>query len=176
TYYENVGKFESKGFELRVGYSWEQVSADLFYTTYDSELNGRPVEGYEEIGLANASGDQWNLNVAWSPASHIETGFNLRHVQALNNIPVLYRAREIGWIDELQHVDKPGYTVADIFVEWQPKGLDRLKVSFAVQNLFDVHYRDHASVADYNHIPDWEGVAGVYEAGRDVRVSLSYQF
>ncbi|GGZ39064.1 TonB-dependent receptor domain-containing protein [Asticcacaulis endophyticus] len=176
TYYENVGKFETKGFELRVGYSWPRVSADVFYTTYDSELNGRAVEGYEEIGLANASGDQWNLNVAWQAASNIDTGFNVRHVQALNDIPVLYRAREIGWIADIQRVDKPSYTVADIFIDWKPKGLDRLRVNIAVQNLFDVKYRDHASVADYNHIPDWEGIAGVYEAGRDVRVSLAYEF
>ena len=42
-----------------------------------------------------------------------------------------------------------------------------------MRNLFDAQYRDHASVADYNAIAGWEGVAGLSEAGRDIRLSVS---
>lgn len=175
-FYENVGEFETQGVELRLGYSWERISADLFYTSYDSELNDRPVEGYEEIGLANASGDQWNLNLGWGPTDRIDLGLNVRVVEDLNDIDVLYRAVEIGWIDALQQVDKPGYTVADIYGEWRPRQVEGLRLNVAVQNLFDEQYRDHASVADYNAIPGWEGVAGLYEAGRDIRISAAYEF
>ncbi|NHK28706.1 TonB-dependent receptor [Parvularcula flava] len=176
TYYENVGTLEAGGIELRVGYSWDALRADLFYTTYDSELNGNTVEGYEQIGLANASGDAWNFSLGWTPVPDLELAWNLKHVQDLNDIVVLHRGVEIGWIDELQTVDKPGYTVNDIYLHWTPAEYDGFRLSFAVQNLFDVAYRDHASVADYNHIPDWEGVAGVREAGRDVRLTVAYDF
>ncbi|WP_300381446.1 TonB-dependent receptor [Henriciella sp.] len=175
-YYENVGEFETQGVELRAGYSWDRFSADLFYTTYDSELNGRDVEGYEEIGLANASGDQWNLNLAWTPTHTFDLGLNVRKVEDLNDITVLYRALEIGWTDRLYTVDKPGYTVADIYATWRPENVPGLRLNIGVQNLFDEQYRDHSSVADYNDIPGWGGVAGLYEAGRDIRVSVGYDF
>ncbi|WP_064773881.1 TonB-dependent receptor domain-containing protein [Hyphomonas pacifica] len=176
TYYENVGEFETEGVELRLGYSWQSLSADLFYTAYDSELNGHDVEGYEEIGLANTSGDQWNFNIAWMPTDTLNLGLNVRHVEDLNDIVVLYRAVELGWIDSLQTVDKPGYTVTDIYAEWRPEAMPGLRLNVGVQNLFDELYRDHASVADYNAIPGWEVIAGVYEAGRDVRISIGYDF
>ena len=175
-YYENIGEFETQGVELRAGYSWERFSADLFYTAYESELNGRDVEGYEEIGLANASGDQWNLNLGWAPTDAIDLGLNVRAVEDLNDINVLYRALEIGWTDAIYTVDKPGYTVADIYAEWRPESVPGLRFNVGIQNLFDEQYRDHASVADYSDVPGWGGVAGVYEAGRDIRVSIGYDF
>ena len=175
-YYENVGEFETSGVELRAGYSWKRLSADLFYTSYDSELNDRDAEGYEEIGLANASGDQWNFNLAWTPVTSLDLGLNVRKVEALDNITVLYRGVEIGWIDSLQTVDKPGYTVTDIYADWRPDAIEGLRLSIGVQNLFDEQYRDHASVADYGNIPGWEGVAGVYEAGQDIRITIGYDF
>jgi len=175
-YFENVGTFESRGVELHLGYSTMQFSGDLFYVTSDPTLNDNPVEGYEHIGLANASGDTWMLNLGYQMNSSLEFGWSIRHVQDLNDIEVLHRALELDWIDSLQHVDKPGYTVHDLFMEWNPRSLDRFTLNLAVYNLFDEHYRDHASVADYSHIPDWEGVAGVYEAGRNIRLGVSYAF
>lgn len=175
-YFENVGTFESRGVELHLGYSTMQFSGDLFYVTSDPTLNDNPVEGYEHIGLANASGDTWMLNLGYQMNSSLEFGWSIRHVQDLNDIEVLHRALELDWIDSLQHVDKPGYTVHDLFMEWNPRSMDRFTLNLAVYNLFDEHYRDHASVADYSHIPDWEGVAGVYEAGRNIRLGVSYAF
>jgi hemoglobin/transferrin/lactoferrin receptor protein len=43
-----------------------------------------------------------------------------------------------------------------------------------VKNAFDKAYRDHSSFADYSEI--WEGFASHKEPGRDVRLSLSWQF
>ncbi|HEY7885645.1 MAG TPA: TonB-dependent receptor [Cellvibrionaceae bacterium] len=175
-YYENVGTFESDGVELHLGYSTAQLSADLFFVNSSPTLNDNPVEGYEHIGLANASGDTWMLNLGYRPANNLEMGWNIRHVSSLNDIEVLHRAVEIDWIDALQTVNKPGYTVHDIFAEWQPFSNDKLTLGLAIYNLLDEQYRAHASVADYNHIPGWEGVAGVYEAGRDIRLQLSTAF
>ncbi len=175
-YFENVGTYEAEGFEVQAGFSFNALHADVFFTTYDAELNGHAVEGYEEIGLGNASGDAWNFNLAYTPTPDLELGWNTSLVQDLNDITVLYRAVEIGWIDSLQQIDKPGYAVHDLYLLWRPFSTDAVAVSFAVQNLFDKHYRDHASVGDYNHIPGWEGVAGLYEAGRDVRVSLTLRY
>lgn len=176
-FYENVGELATAGLELGVGFASERFRARLFYTTYDAELNDHTVEGYEEIGLANASGDTWDLSLFFAPTRTVELGWNTRVVQDLDDIAVLYRAVEIGWIDELQTVDKPGYAVHDLAARWSPRlgGAlgQRVELGLTVRNLFDAQYRDHASVADYNAISGWEGVAGLNEAGRDVRLSVS---
>lgn len=175
TYYENIGKFKADGYELSLGYSMDNLAVDLFYTDYDSKLNGNPVEGYEQIGLANDTGNKTTLNLAYDVSADLEFGWNITNVQALKNIQVLHRAKAIGWIDELQHVNKPGYTTHDLYVRWYPISDDKLKVNLAVMNVFDKHYRSHASVADYSHIRGWENVVGAYEAGRDIRLSVSYR-
>lgn len=174
TYYENVGKLETDGFELKVGYWFEDIQVVASYANNDAELNGHTVEGYEYIGLANARGDTWALNVNYSFSDTIEMGWNFMYVQDLNNIEVFHRMVEIGWAGETQIIDKPGYQVHDIFVQWEPS--EHVLFNLTVQNLFNEKYIDHSSVADYNDVPGWGGVSGIYEAGRDIRLSVSYNF
>lgn len=174
TKYENIGTLETEGFELKVGYWIGDVQVVANYANNDAELNGNKVEGYEYIGLANVRGDTWGLNVNYSLSDTIEMGWNLTYVEDLNNIEVFHRLIDIGWATQTEKVDKEGYQVHDVFVQWQPN--EALSFNLAVQNLFDEHYIDHSSVGDYNVIPGWEGVSGIYEAGRDVRVSVTYNF
>lgn len=176
TYYEIVGKLRTKGFELDASYLWKDLLLSASFSYNDPELNGHTVEGYEEIGLANARGNTWNLGARYFYSPQLEMGWNFTYVQALDDIETLYRAVELGWIDSTQQVDKPSYQVHDIYLRWIPFSDDSLTLDFAVLNLFDEDYRDHSSVADYNHIPDWEGVAGVKEPGRDIRLTMKYRF
>ena len=175
-YYENVGKFKADGVELRAGYASGPFSVDAYYNHYRSELNGDTVEGYEHIGLANSVGDNWNLTARYAPTSNVRLEASLTHYADLNDIEVLQRNVEIGWIDRTQFVDKPGFTVVDLIASWRPFDDERLTLLAAVYNLFDERYRSHSSVADYGAIPDYEGVAGVYEPGRDIRVTAAYRF
>ena len=173
---KNIGQLKTDGFEFKAAYWLENMQIIASYSNNDAELNGDTVEGYEHIGLANARGDTWGLNVNYSLSDDIEFGWNFNYVEDLNNIEVLQRGVAIGWIDETQFINKDGYSVHDIYVQWQPLSSDTLTVNVAVQNLFNEQYRDHSSVGDYNNIAGWEGIAGLYEAGRDVRISLSYRF
>jgi len=175
-YYENIGSLKTNGVELKAAYSIDGLEVVASYSNNDVELNGDTVEGYEHIGLANERGDTWGLNVNYSVADNLEMGWSFAHVQSLNNIEVLQRAVAIGWIDEVHYIDKESYQTHDIYVQWQPLDSDALTVNFAVQNLFDEQYRDHSSVGDYSTVPGWGIVGGLYESGRDVRLSLSYQF
>lgn len=175
-YYENIGELESDGFELSAAYSYDSWYVSAAYSHNDSELNGNVVNGYENNGLGNTRGDTFTLGVDYALSDQLDLGWSLTHVQDLNDVVVLHRSLELGWIDELQTIDKPGYQVHDVYLRWQPLQDDSLAVNFAVQNLFDEHYRDHSSVGDYSHIPGWEIVSGLYEAGRDVRLSVDYRF
>lgn len=174
TYYENVGKLETKGFELKVGYWYEDLQLVGSYSNNDTELNGAPVNGYEHIGLANSRGNTWGLNANYTFSETIEFGWNFTYLEDLNNIEVFHRIVDIGWATELETIDKPGYQVHDIYAQWQPT--EALSLNLTVQNLFNELYRDHSSVGDYGSIDGWEGVAGLYEAGRDIRLSIGYSF
>lgn len=175
-YYENIGAFKAEGVELRAGYRQGPFSIDGFFNHYESTINGDIVEGYEHIGLGNSVGDNWSVTAGYQPSSTLRFEASVVHYNDLDDIEVLQRAVEIGWIGSTQYVDKPGYTVVDLVASWQPLGNDRLTVQGAIYNLFDERYRAHSSVADYNAIAGWEGIAGVREPGRDVRMSIGYRF
>ncbi len=49
-----------------------------------------------------------------------------------------------------------------------------LLFNVAVTNLFNELYIDHSSVGDYSEV--FGTVVGPYESGRDIRLSISYQF
>ncbi|MET0337758.1 MAG: TonB-dependent receptor, partial [Caulobacter sp.] len=175
-YFENVGRFRAEGVELRAGYAYGPWSADAYYNHYRSHLNGDQIEGYEHIGLGNSVGDNWNLTLGYKPSETFGLEASVTRYEDLNNIEVLQRNVAIGWADRTYFVDKPGYTTVDVFGRWRPFGDDRLTLLGGVYNLFDVTYRAHASVADYTAIPDFAGVVGVREPGRDIRLSAAFRF
>ncbi len=175
-YFENVGRFEADGVELRAGYATQAWSVDGYFNHYRSKLNGALVEGYEQIGLGNSVGDNWNLTFGYRPRSTLSLEASLTRYEALNDIEVLHRGVEIGWIDSTQRVDKPAFTVVDLFGQWQPFARQGFTIGAAVYNLFDKSYRAHASVADYSAIEGWEGVAGLREPGRNFRLSVTMRF
>lgn len=175
-YYENMGRFKADGIELRAGYSHGPFSIDGYFNHYRSRINGYPVEGYEHIGLGTSVGDNWNVTLGYKPSPSLGFETSITHYNDLNDIKVLQRNVEIGWIDSTRFVNKPGYTVVDIFGRWQPFGTERLTLLAGVYNLFDKRYRAHASVADYSGIPGYEGVVGVREPGRDFRLTAAVRF
>ena len=175
-YYENIGEFRAAGVELQAGYTNGVFSIDGFFNRFRSRLNDDLIEGYEHIGLGNSVGNNWALTLGYRPTSAWSIETSVTRFDDLDDIEVLQRAVAIGWIGETQRVDKPGYTVVDLFGNWKPFGSERTNVALGIYNLFDERYRAHASVADYNHIPDWEGIAGVYEPGRNIRLTAAFRF
>ena len=157
-----------------MGYWFDDVQIVANYSNNDAELNGNKVEGYEYIGLANVRGDTWGLNVNYIFSDTIEMGWNFTYVEDLNNIEVFHRLVDIGWAPTITTIDKDGYNVHDIYVQWQPN--ETLTLNVSVQNLLDETYIDHSSVGDYNNIPGFVGVSGINEAGRDIRLAVSYNF
>lgn len=175
-HFENVGRFKADGVELRGGFTAQAWSIDGYFNHYRSKLNGNLIEGYEQIGLGNSVGDNWNLTFGYRPMSRLTMEASLTRFESLNDIEVLHRAVEVGWIDGTRMVSKPAHTVVDLFAQWQPFDNRRIGVGAAVYNLFDRHYRAHASVADYRAIEGWEDIAGVAEPGRNFRVNVSLAF
>ncbi|MEZ9821914.1 TonB-dependent receptor [Shewanella sp. 10N.286.45.A1] len=194
-FYENIGDLETKGVELVAGYQGNDFNIIVSYNHNNVELNnasfvwpdandpsgysavtldGIDMASYEYGGLGNAVGDSLNVNVNYEVNEQIQLGLNYKHVTDLNDIEVFHRSIELGWVSELETVDKPGYDVVDAYVTYMP--IESLKLNLSIQNLFDENYRSHGSVADYGHIPGYETVVGINEPGRDIRLAVSYQF
>lgn len=177
-FYENVGDFKAEGFELRAGYRNGPFSIDGYYNHYDSRLNGNRIEGYEQIALGNSVGDNWAISAAYDPSRALGFRATVTTYQDLNDIEVLFREAELGFIDGTRFIDKPGYTVVDLFARFQPFGTDTVELQAAVYNLFDKQYRAHASVGDYAQLglPDYAIVQGLPEPGRNVRLTAAFRF
>jgi hemoglobin/transferrin/lactoferrin receptor protein len=194
-FYENIGDLETKGVELVAGYQGDNFDVIVSYNHNNVELNnasfvwpdandasgystvvldGVDMASYEYGGLGNAVGDSLNVNVNYEINEQIQIGFNYNHVASLNDIEVFHRSMELEWVTELETVDKPSFDLVDAYVTYTP--INNLRLDLSVHNLFDESYRSHGSVADYGHIPGYERVVGIKEAGRDVRLSVSYQF
>ncbi len=121
-------------------------------------------------------GDSINLTASFDPSDRLGFQASLTRYSDLNDIEVLYREVQLGYIAQTQRVDKPGYAVVDLFARWVPFEDRNIELLGAIYNLFDETYRAHASVADYSAIPGYEIVRGLNEAGRNVRLTASYRF
>lgn len=183
--YENIGSVDTDGFEVDFSYRWNRLELFAGVATANAALAPAPgvfsiqydsidLEAYEYGGLGNTRGDTLNVGIDASISSDLRVGWNVVYVDGINDLEVLQRSVELGWIGAVQTIDKPGYTAHDIYVAWTP--MPKLTLNLAVINLFDETYLDHSSVGDYSAIPDWETVRGYNEPGRDIRLSATVNF
>ncbi|BFT31788.1 TonB-dependent siderophore receptor [Alteromonas sp. D210916BOD_24] len=180
--FNNIGDLESSGVEFNLAYRWDSVDVYFGFSSVDVELMPREdlysipystidINGYEFVGLGNSRGDTWVLGADYTVTATINVGFNITMVDDIN-IDTLHQALENGWTDSLYSLNKADYTIVDIYGEWEVT--NGLRVNLAVTNLFDEAYIDHSSVGDYSDV--FPSVMGPQEAGRDIRVSVTYDF
>lgn len=163
--YQNIGDVETKGYNVQLRYRLQGFSAQASVNHAKAQLNGMPMNGYDHGALGTTLGRTWVLQLEYQLSDTLLTGWGSRAVEGEHNIPTSAGA-----------VHQPGYAVHDVFVRWQPMLLDGLTLNLTVRNLLDKFYRNHATVADFSHIPDYEGLAGLPEAGRDFRLEARWQF
>lgn len=163
--YENIGDLESDGYRISAGYQWNALSAGLSFHSNDAEVDGQPLTVYEHNLLGNTIGDTWVADLAYRLNRNLEFGWQGQFVQGIDKLET-----SVGTID------KPGYGVHDLFVNWLPTGNEDLRLTLAVKNVGDNQYLDHASNADYEHIAGYEGVVGLPAPGRDIRLGLAMRF
>ena len=180
--FNNIGDLESSGVEFNLVYRWDSVDVYFGFSSVDVEMmpreglysvpyNSIDINGYEFVGLGNSRGDTWVLGADYTVTADISVGFNITMVDDIN-IDTLHQALENGWTDSLYSLNKADYTLVDIYGEWEVT--NDLRLNLAVTNLFDEAYIDHSSVGDYSEV--FPSVVGPQEAGRDIRLSVTYDF
>lgn len=191
-YYQNIGTLETQGFEASLTYQlndfelyagFAAVDTEINYGTFSitdgsrttreiSDLATSDVNGYEHKGLGNSVGDTWNIGLNYTPRADLQFGLNVAYVENLK-IDTLY-VDEVVWGTAPYALKKESYTTVDLFAEWQ--ATQQLSLGLAVTNLFDKHYREHASVGDFTEVSGYGSVAGPWEAGRDIRFTANFEF
>ncbi|MDS1311057.1 TonB-dependent receptor domain-containing protein [Marinobacter xiaoshiensis] len=163
--YRNIGDLKSDGYRIATGYQWNALSAGLSFHSNDAEVDGQPLTVYEHNLLGNTIGDTWVADLTYLWSHNLEFGWQGQFVQGIDDLETT-----VGTID------KPGYGVHDLFVNWLPTGNEDLRLTLAVKNVGDKQYLDHASNADYQGIAGYEGVVGMPAPGRDIRLGLAMRF
>ena len=140
----------SKGWEARVTWRSGGFKTSLGYTNARTED-----EDGNLIAISRRKAASTGDRFVWDSFWQVRDGFGLG-----------YTLDAVGGIDE-DDIDRSGYVLHHVQARWQSV-IPNLDVTLAVRNLFDHYYSEQTSI-------DRDGTA-IVEAGRDVRVSVSYRF
>ena len=145
-----------KGYELRAHYHQGPLRGSLSFMHMDTD--GLPEQAQFLARFGAPHGNKLVLNLDYSVRENLEFGYALTHVARLKNVP---EGQGI-------YMEKPGYSVHDMYLNWQPLGMRQLSLDFAVRNLFDKSYSRHTTLSQNGF--------STQEPGRDVRVGMRYVF
>ncbi|WP_339776155.1 TonB-dependent receptor [uncultured Methylophaga sp.] len=158
--FDNIGDLDSDGYILEVGHRWKSVMARLSYHYNDAEVDGVEANAYDHNGIANTVRDTVIVSMDYQYDPQWNFGWNARFVKGRDNVE-----------SSLGEVDQPGFGVHDLYVQWTPSTTEDVRIGLALRNVLDKDYLEHSSVANYEGI-----LSGYNEPGRDVRLSVAWQF
>ena len=166
-------------------------------TTFANRARVR-IYGAEAMGYWNVNDNLYTrATLAWTVGKDLETGQHLNSVAPLKGTLALgYRTPQWGaetvWTlankrDKVQYpapaadapnadFQAPGYGTLDVHGWWAPAGLKGVKFQLSVVNVFDKTYWNALSVPTAGATAIPRPVDYYSEAGRYVRVSVSYQY
>lgn len=148
-----------------MAHAWQRVALGAGLHHNRATPNGPRLDGYEHNGLGTSQGDTRTTNLEWRAAEQLYIGCTGRFVRAIDVLQT-----SVGM------VRKPGYGVHDLQASWRPQAVGGMTLSLAVKNLFDKNYLNHGSNEDFQHIPDYEGIVGSREPGRELRLTVGLRF
>ncbi|KKM23506.1 hypothetical protein LCGC14_1614500 [marine sediment metagenome] len=170
--FRNIGDLESDGYILELGRRWDGLLARVSYHYNDAEVDGFEANAYDHNGITNTVRDTFTAQLDYQYDAQWNVGWNARFIKGRDDL----KSPEVEAYYPGTKVEQPGYGVHDIYVQWQPLTSEDIRVGLTVRNVFDKNYIDHASVADFTNVSGYGIVRGYNEPGRDVRLSVSWQF
>ncbi|WP_054114100.1 TonB-dependent receptor domain-containing protein [Marinagarivorans algicola] len=165
------GDMETEGYSLDVGYQGAVAGISASYLSAETTVDGEKATRYLWAGKFNNVGDTLVLNAFWDVTQNVKLGWTIESVQKIDDIK---QTQYVG--GESLTVVKSGYTVHDFSINWSPLEDESLTLNLVLRNAFNEQYLSHAAVEDYSENAGWERLRGQYDVGRDIRLSLGYQF
>lgn len=152
--YDNIGDYDIKGFEASINGSYGELDGRLTYAQAESENQDT------NAPLGRAVGDSINFAVSYGLPQY--------------NLTLNWGSM---FVLEEDYYDKPAYQVHNVSAQWLPTQVKGLTVTLGVENLFDETYTSHASrIGDTFHPFFGNLHLNDYEPGRNVKLSVSYDF
>ena len=144
----------SRGWEWKARWQRGGYGTSVGVVLADTTVGGKPLNPARRVGTA--LGDRLTWDSQWQVQPGLTAGYTLNAVRRLDDVPKAA-------------VQRAGYVLHDVQLQWQPAALRALSLALAVRNLGDKRYTSHSSL---------DGGTGniLPEPGRDVRVSANYQF
>lgn len=150
---------DSQGYEIGLGYAWEDGFIRAKYASVDVKIDGRRADSDTGTYLATPIGDVLTLTAAhtfrqWGVTigADVEIVFDYKKV-APDSLPL------------------SGYEVVNIFAEYKPLQLPNLTLRAEVKNLLDQTYADRATYGQ-----EFGTVTPLYQPGRAIVLSASARF
>ncbi len=142
--------FESRGFNLYGTYDWGLGFARLTYSNAEVEVDGGITNSYDVQDFGAPIGQVIALEVQQElPAYDLLVGGSL-------DIALDYDGTETSGDQGLD-----GYTVVNVFAEYNPSSMSNLTIRAEVSNLFDETYADRATYG-----ADFTSIRALNEPGR----------
>ena len=154
------GDAESRGFNLGLGYGWDQGYLRASYAHSKVKVNGTGADSYSALDLGTPLGGVFALEVQHRPDGSAFT-FG-------GSVEAALRYRDVAGSAERQ---LPGYAVLNLFSEYETPSVKGLVLRAEVLNLFDKQYADRATYgADFAEIEPFR------EPGRTVQLTAALKF
>lgn len=181
---DNVGDMDIEGFEFYIGYDFGRASTLLTYSVADSELDA--FSQYRNVDLDNDGEIDHDLTNARLDRIQGDTlGFNVDY-EAIPNILTLHwdfqvvddvsAGNDLDFSTLKDRNEKAGFTVHNISARWQTN-IENLSLTLGVDNLFDEFYASQSSRTGSSFHPLFRDLYLTdYEPGRNIKVSVAYNF
>lgn len=154
------GDAESRGFNLGLGYGWDQGYLRASYSHSKVRVNDALADSYAALDLGAPLGGVLSVEMQHTPdGSDFTFGGSLEAATRYSDV------------QGAANKEIPGYAVVNLFTEYASPRIKGLVIRAEVLNLFDKDYADRASYG-----ADFASVTPFLEPGRTVSLVASMRF
>jgi hemoglobin/transferrin/lactoferrin receptor protein len=169
TYTNLEEDIETLGYFVSVQKEWDKYTFAASLNIADTEVGDEKSSRYVYGSSATSIGDTLTLNLDYHPREDLQMGWSAEFVRGIDQFSL-----DVGGDDLV--VEKPGYSVHDVYARWLPTGDEDFSLTFSINNLFDKQYLSHASIEDFTNNAGYEAIVGSAESGRDIRLTAALRF
>lgn len=149
---QNIQSAQISGFELETFYSLDNLSVSLGY----SEIQGNNKANGSDLGTLTPARLNADINWQWNNLNS-DIGLRIQSARRFTRQQFNQQANTFEVAEQ-----RSGYVVFDIYAQWQPVMVKGLQFRLGIDNVFN---------KDYERV-----YQGVFTKGRNVKLSVSYQF
>ena len=150
---------ESEGFEIGLGYAWEDGFVRAKYADIDVRIDNQRADSDTGTYLATPIGQVWTLTAAHTfKAYGVTVGADVELVRDYKKVAPGNQPLK-------------GYEVVNAFIEYKPMQLPNLTFRAEVKNLLDKTYADRATYGQ-----EFGTVTPLYQPGRSFVLSAAARF